>query len=100
MRTRKIDDGVQLRGKGRGHDRQLAAGALQLHQDRREALCEVVMDVARETIALLENRLAPLLDAAPLDDAAVMQRERRLPGDGLEQLDAPPLALLLIAGAR
>jgi len=56
------------------------------------------VDVAGEPVALLEDRLAPLLDAAPLDDAAMMQRERRLPRDRLAQVDAPPLCVALFGG--
>ena len=71
--------------------------ALELHQDRRESLREVVVDVAREAVALLEDRLPALFHPLQFDDPAVMQRQRRLPGDRLDQRDAPPLSLTAVA---
>ena len=72
--------------------RRLAARALQLHQDRREALREVVVDIARQTVALLENRLSSLFHGGCRSTTtAVVQRERGLTRDRLDQLDAPPL---------
>ena len=57
---------------------------LQLHQDGGEALRQLVVDVARQPVALLEDRLAPLLDrrcarpagsgAAPASPAAPCAR--------------------------
>ena len=78
-------------------DVQLAARSLELHQDGGEALREIVVDVARETVALFEDRLAALFGAAALDDAAVMQRERRLPRDRFDQLHAPPVVISVSA---
>ena len=48
----------------------LALRRLQLHQDGAEALREVVVNVAREAVALFENRLAPLFGATALDQRA------------------------------
>ena len=43
------------------------------------------MDVAGEPVAFLEDRLAALLEAIQLDEPAVMQGERGLPGDRFDQ---------------
>ena len=40
-----------------------------------------------EPIPLLEDGLAPLFDAAAIDDTTVVECERRLTRDGLEQFD-------------
>ena len=53
---------------------------LQLHQDGRESLCEVVVNVARQPIAFFENRFAPLLEPSLLGEPALMQRQRGLAG--------------------
>ena len=72
----------------------LALRRLKLHQDRGEPLREVVVDVARQPVALFEDRLAPLFDRRLSSiEPAVMQRQRRLPRDRFDQHDAPPLAL-------
>src|SRR5439155_24471861 len=68
----------------------VALRGLQLHQDRAEALCEVVVDVAREPVTLLENGLAALLDAAALDHLAGVERQRRLTRARLGEHRAPP----------
>src|SRR5204863_5381087 len=60
-------------------------------EDGREALREVVMDIARQPVALLENGLAPLVESPLFRQAALMQGQRRLPRNGLAQDDAPPL---------
>ena len=52
-----------LRAAG-GRQRAFALRGLQLHQDRAEALGEVVVNVARQAIALLEDRLAAFLERA------------------------------------
>ena len=62
---------------------------LQLHQDRREPLREIVVNVARKPVALLENRLAALFEPAALGEPALMERERRLARDRFEEGDAP-----------
>ena len=87
----EIDRRVELRRDARRQRCRLTLRRLQLHQNRAEPLREVVVNVAREAIPLLERRLAPLLETAALDDAVVMERQRRLPCDGFDQLDAPPL---------
>ncbi len=86
-----------LRDDGRRHRTRLALRALQLHEDGGESLREIVVNVAREAVALLEDRLAPLFDTLLLDESAVMQRECSLPGDGLDQGDAPPLTFVAVA---
>ena len=90
--AREIDRGVELQRNGRGHRRlrRLALRRLQLHEDRAEALREVVVDVARQPVPLLEDRLTPLLEAAALDHAAVVQRKRGLARHRFDQHHAPP----------
>ena len=51
------------------------------------------MNVARQAVALFENRLAPLLGPMQIDQTVVMQRERGLVRDRLDEDDAPPAAL-------
>ena len=84
----------------RRHGAGLTLRRLQLHQDRREPLREVVVNVAREPIALLEYRLAPLLEPALLRQAALMERQRRLPRHRFEHRDAPLQLARRRAGAR
>ena len=74
--------------------RALPLRGLQLHQDRGEPLREVVVNVAGEPIALLEDRLAALLEPASARQAALVQRQRRLPRNRLDQRDAPPAVAL------
>ena len=93
MRARQVDGGLDARGDRRRQDARLPLRRLQLHQDGRESLRQVVVNVARETVALFEDRLAPLLAPILLDETAVVQRQRRLTRDRLDQHDAPPLAL-------
>ena len=71
----------------------LALRRLQLHQDRGEPLRQVVVNVARQAVALFEHRLAALFAAIEIDQPAVVQRERGLTRDRLDERDAPPLAL-------
>ena len=97
VRARQIDGGLDAARDRRRQRTRFALRALQLHQDRGESLREVVVDVAREAVALLEDRLAPLFDTLLFHEPAVMQRQRRLPGDGLDQRDAPPLSLAAVA---
>ena len=68
---------------------------LQLHQDRREPLREVVVNITCETIPLLEDRFTPFFNAVVIDEAAVMKRQCCLPGDGLDEHDAAPAAVRL-----
>ena len=77
----------------------LAPRGLQLHENRGKALRQVVVNVARQTIALFENRLAPFLESIAFDETIVMQRQRRLACDGFDQHDAPPLVLGLSGAA-
>ena len=73
---------------------------LQLHQDGGEPLREVVVNVPREAIALLEDRLTPFFDPIVIDETAVMQGQRCLPRDGLDEHDAAPVAFRLATGDR
>ena len=77
---------------GRRHRASLPLRRLQLHEDRGESLGQVVVNIAREPIAFLEDCLAPFFDPIVLDEPAVMQRQRRLPRDRLDQHDAAPVA--------
>jgi hypothetical protein len=65
-----------------------------LHQDCREPLGEIVVDVAGETIPFLEDHFAPLFDPALRHDAAVMQGERgltrQLPRSARHATSLPP----------
>ena len=81
-----------------GRQRPFTLRRLQLHQDCAEALCEVVVNVARQAVALLEDRLAAFLESLLLVDAALVQRERRVPRDRFDQRDAPPRATLGLLG--
>ena len=83
----------------RGQRRALAPRGLQLHQDRAEPLRQVVVNVAGETIALLEDGFAALLDPVPLEQPALMQREPRVPRDRLDERDAPPRSLSRVGHA-
>src|SRR5206468_3195616 len=47
-------------------------GGLKLHEDRCKPLCEIVVNVSREPVSLLENRLAPLLDPVQFRQPAVV----------------------------
>ena len=87
--AREVDRGLQLRRDRRRHVLRFTLRRLQLHQDGGEALRERVVDVAREAVALLEDRLAALFEAAAIRLLALMQGERRLSRDGFEQRDAP-----------
>ena len=78
----------------RGHRRRQRppAGALrrlQLHQDRREALRQRVVDVAGDAVALFEHRLTARFERLCSSEAAVVQGQRRLPRHRLEQRRAP-----------
>ena len=79
--------------------RREAAGAaalrrLQVHQDCAEALGERVVNVACDPVSLLQHGLASRLEQALIDQAAVIQRERRLLRGRVEQCVTPaPLAL-------
>ena len=77
------------RDRWRQHER-FALGGLQLHQDRGESLRQVVVDVARQPVAFVEDRLAPLFEPALLGQPALMQRQRRLARDRLGEHDPPP----------
>ena len=90
VRAREIDRGLEaLARPPAAATRAVALRRLQLHQDRGESLRQVVVNVARQPVAFFEDRLAPLLDAALLGQAAVVQRQRRLPRDRLEQRSTP-----------
>ena len=93
MRARQIHRGLDARRHRRRQAAGLALSALELHENGGEPLREVVVDVAGEAVALLEDRLAPLFEPIELHHPAVMQRESRLPGDGFDQHHAPPLAV-------
>src|SRR5207249_316670 len=54
-------------------------------------LRKIVVNVARQPVALLENRFSPLFEPPLLCQTALMQGQRRLPRNGLAQDDAPPL---------
>ena len=94
MGAGQIDGSLDARRDGDGQD----AGAfalcpLQLHQNRRESLGHVVVNIPRETVALLEHGLPALFAANEIDETALVQRERRLTRHRLDDRDAPPLAL-------
>src|SRR5262245_60893401 len=86
MRAREIDCGLEL-DRERRRQPAVSLRRLELHQDRGESLRKVVVDIAREAVALLENAFAPLFEAAFLGQAALMQRQRRLTRNRLDQDD-------------
>src|SRR5262245_33458414 len=91
MRACKLDGRVELDADRRRQRTRLALRRLKLHQDRGESLREIVVDVTGKPVPLLEHRLVTLLQTAAFGDAMLMQRERRLAGDRLEDGDTPPL---------
>ena len=93
VRARQVDRRLDLRRDGWRRADALALRTLKLHQNRGKPLREVVVNVAREAVALFEDALAALLAPMEIDQAAVVQRQRCLTGDGLDQHDAPPPAL-------
>src|SRR5688500_19349007 len=63
MRACQIDRVLDVARDGWRHRAGLALRSLQLHQDRGESLRQVVVNIAREAIAFLEDRLTSLFDA-------------------------------------
>ena len=63
--------------------------SLQLHQDRPEPLRERVVNIARHAVTLFEHRLPARFELALLREPAVVERQRRLAGGGIEQGKAP-----------
>src|SRR4029453_8602946 len=88
-----VDPRLDIEGAGRRQAAAFALGRLKLHQDRGEALCQVVVDVACQTVTLFEDRLAALFTPIELDQATVVQGESRLPRDCLDTNPPPPPAL-------
>ena len=72
---------------------------LELHQNGAKTLRQRVVNVARNPVAFLENRLSPLFEQTLVDDAAVIERERRLARRGVEQRVAPAAFALGIVDA-
>ena len=82
---------LDAQGDRRGQAADLPPRGLELHEDRRESLRQVVVNIARETIALFKNAFAAFLEAIELDETAVMQRECRLTRNRFDEDHAPPL---------
>ena len=83
VRAGEIDRGLDASRDGRRQRAGLALRGLQLHQDRGEPLREVVVNVARQPVALLEDRLAALFEPLLLrpagSDAAPAPPDARSP---------------------
>src|SRR4030095_2640504 len=69
MRAGEIDRDVDVARRLR-RSRAFALRGLELHEDGAESLREVVVNIARQAIALLEDRLAAFFQALLLVDAA------------------------------
>ena len=89
MCVRARSTAVSMLARPTAAARRFALRGLQLHQDGGKPLRQVVVNVAREAVALLEDRLAPLFEPVLLRQPALMQRQRRLARDRLDQRHAP-----------
>ena len=88
--ARQIDRRLDARRDSGRQSARFSSGGLKLHQNRGEPLRKAVVDIAREPVSFLENRLPAFFDAAGVCQAAVVQRKRRLACDRFEQGHTPP----------
>ena len=91
VRAGEIDRRLELRPHFWRQRAGFSLSGLQLHQDRCESLRKVVVNVAREPVAFLEDRLAALFQPALFGQAALVQRERCMTRNRLAEDDTPPL---------
>jgi hypothetical protein len=67
VRARQLHGGVDAHGDWHRQFCALALSALELHQNRRKSLRQIVVNVARDPVALFENALTAFFASIVLD---------------------------------